>query len=139
MLTFIDLSHNEIRFIAKQAFKELDKIAEINLSHNKLTSDVLLPEVFEGNYAAAVYEPIKELKTLRLSYNLLHSLKPDLFEHFPNLENLYLDNNPFTIIDAVSETTISGIPKLRVSIVDSKKYIKYFFENSNTFFHRFSI
>lgn len=139
MLTFIDLSHNEIRFIAKQAFKELDKIAEINLSHSKLTSDVLLPEVFEGNYDAAVYEPIKELKTLRLSYNLLHSLKPDLFEHFPNLENLYLDNNPFTIIDAVSETTISGIPKLRVSIVDSKKYIKYFFENSNTFFHRFSI
>lgn len=116
MLTFIDLSHNEIKSIEKQAFKELDKVAEINLSHNKLTSDVLLPEVFEGKYDEATYEPLKELKTLRLSYNLLHSLKPDLFEHFPNLENLYLDNNPFTIIDAVSETTISGIPKLRVSI-----------------------
>lgn len=114
-ITLLDLSHNEIKSIEKAAFKDLISVEEINLSHNKLTSDVLLPEVFEGRYDASVYEPLKELKTLRLSYNLLHSLKPDLFEHFPNLENLFLDNNPFTIIDAVSETTISGVPKLRVS------------------------
>lgn len=116
-ITFIDLSHNEIKFIEKGAFRDLILIEEINLSHNKLTSDVLLPDVFEGRYDETVYEPLKELKTLRLSYNLLHSLKPDLFEHFPALENLFLDNNPFTIIDAVSETTISSVPKLRVSFV----------------------
>lgn len=88
----------------------------MDLSFNKLTFISLKPEAFEGKYSPETYEPLKNMKTLRLGNNQLHSLDSDLFEHLPNLEELYLDNNPFTVIDHSSTVAISTIPHLRVGL-----------------------
>lgn len=109
----LDLSHNNISTIAKRAFFELSKLEVLDLSYNMLTTKALKPEIFEGNYKPDEYLPMENLKVLRLGYNQLHSLDPDLFEHFPNLEELSLVSNVFKVIDQLSHTAISSVLTLR--------------------------
>lgn len=97
-LKVIDFRHNKIKKIIKNVFTNLDYLEEVNLAFNELTTENLLPEIFEGKYSPDEYEPIKSLKRLRLSYNLLHNLDSEMFEHTKHLQELYLDNNPFQII-----------------------------------------
>lgn len=113
-LKTIDLSHNKITKIVKNAFTNLSFVEEINLSFNDLKAEALKPDVFEGNYSPDEYEPIPSLKVLRLSYNLLHNLDQDLFEHITHLQELYLDNNPFKIIHTSVLNAFSDIPQLRI-------------------------
>jgi Leucine rich repeat len=70
--------------------------------------------VFEGNYSPDEYEPIPSLKVLRLSFNLLHDLDQDVFEHITHLQELYLDNNPFKIIHTSVLNAFSDIRQLQV-------------------------
>lgn len=72
------------------------------------------PTIFEGAYDAGSYEPLKNLRVLNLSHNELHTLDPDIFEHFPNLEELIISFNPFKVIDRNSEVAISSIGRLSV-------------------------
>lgn len=72
------------------------------------------PTVFEGAYDAGAYEPLKNLRVLNLSHNELHTLDPDIFEHFPNLEELVISFNPFKVIDRNTEVAIAGIGRLTV-------------------------
>lgn len=117
----LDLSHNLISLIEKSAFAELRLLTQLDLSHNRLQSDMLTPEVFQGRYDAVEYEPLKKLKVLDLSYNDVHQLAPDLFEHMPVLEDLDLSNNPFMAIDSGTEIAISQIPKLkRLNLADTQ-------------------
>lgn len=58
----LDLSNNEIASIEKQAFIELQSMEELDLSYNKLTSEALSAEVFEGKYDPNEYEPLKSMK-----------------------------------------------------------------------------
>lgn len=74
----------------------------------------MIPEVFEGHFGGTEYEPIKNLRVLKLSNNLIHMLKKDLFEHFPSIEELDLHENPFTVIDSQTLIAISELQKLRV-------------------------
>lgn len=110
----IDFSHNKITKIVKNAFTNLSFVEEINLSFNDLKAEELKPDVFEGRYSPDEYEPIPTLKVLRLSYNLLHNLDQDVFEHVTHLQELYLDNNPFQIIHTSVLNAFSDIPQLRV-------------------------
>jgi Leucine-rich repeat (LRR) protein len=109
----LDLSHNQISWIEKRAFRNVSSLEILDLSNNRITADVLIPEIFEGHYDPETYIPLKTLKVLRLGNNELHSLNPDLFEHLPNLEELSLDSNPFKVIDHNSEIAISGINTLK--------------------------
>lgn len=110
----LSLSHNAIAKIDESAFKLLENLTELDLSHNHLTSDQLVPNVFRGNYAPEAYEPLRSLRILRLGSNALHTLDSDIFEHLPNLESLSLDSNPFKVIDRPTAIAITSLPYLKV-------------------------
>lgn len=105
------------------------------MSYNQIKSDALIPEVFEGHFDVATYEPLKNVRILRLGNNLIHVFKQDLFQHFTALEELYLDENPFITIDKQTEIALSDIPKLRVldmSSLQLKKLPEHLFHASRT-------
>lgn len=108
----VNFRHNKINQITKKAFGDLKYLEEIDLSFNKLTSDKLKPEVFEGPYNPDEYEPLISLKILRLSYNELHTLDSMIFEHTEHLKELYLDHNPFQIVHTSVLQAFNDIPQL---------------------------
>jgi len=107
------LHRNKINKIAHAAFSNLTLLEELDLSSNGLTTEILIPEVFEGHYSPTEYEPLENLKILRLSNNDLHALNQDLFEHLPSLEVLSLDSNPIMTIDHLTAIALSDIPHLK--------------------------
>ncbi|XP_037944265.1 leucine-rich repeat-containing protein 15-like [Teleopsis dalmanni] len=106
---YLYLSDNQIDNITIGAFQYLNVLHTLDLSHNKITAKVLVPDVFRGQYDPKAYLPLNNLKELNLGYNDLHSLDADLFEHAPALETLILCQNSFQVIDKLSETAISGL------------------------------
>lgn len=113
-LQTLSMSHNHIAKIEDRAFENLTRLVEIDLSHNHLTSEDLSPHIFQSHYAPENYEPLEEMRVLRLGSNALHSLHPDLFMHLPHLEELHLDSNPFKVIDRNTHTAITSITSLKV-------------------------
>ncbi|XP_054277969.1 leucine-rich repeat neuronal protein 2-like [Macrosteles quadrilineatus] len=113
-VTNLSLSHNWIARIEPACFKQLANLTQLDLSHNRLTSDQLRPDVFKGHYAPEAYEPLRNLKTLNLASNALHSLHSDLFEHLPNLEDLSLASNPLKVLDRQTTIAITSIPYLKI-------------------------
>lgn len=112
-LKVIDFRHNKINQIIKNVFTNLSYLEEVNLSFNELTTEKLKPEIFEGRYSPDYYEPLTSLKRLMLSYNLLHSLDSMIFEHTKNLQELYLDNNPFQIVHTSVIQAFTDLPQLQ--------------------------
>ncbi|XP_032525797.2 leucine-rich repeat neuronal protein 3-like [Danaus plexippus] len=110
----LNLSRCSIEFIENGSFKDLQKMAVLDLSHNKLTTEKLSPHAFEGRYSPEEFEPLSSMRTLSLAYNDLHSLNQDLFEHLPELTELDLSGNPLTTIDHVTLIAISSLPMLKV-------------------------
>lgn len=110
----VSFSYNKISSIVKEAFKNLSYIEELDLSHNELTSKAFKPEIFRGKYSPDEYQPLVSLKILRLSYNLLHILDQDIFEHTEHIQELYLDNNPFEVIHTDIMSAFSDLPELQV-------------------------
>lgn len=113
-LKVIDFRHNKIKQIVKNAFTNLDYLEEVNLSFNEMTTENLKPEIFEGKYSPDEYEPLKSLKRLRLTHNLLHNLDSEMFEHTKHLQELYLDDNPFQIIHTNVLNAFSDLSQLQV-------------------------
>jgi len=113
-LKVIDFRHNKIKKIVDKAFTNLSYLEEVNLAFNLLTTENLKPEIFEGRYAPDEYEPLKSLKRLKLSYNLLHNLDDEIFEHLKHLEELYLDNNPFQIIHTNVLSAFGDLSQLKM-------------------------
>uniref|UniRef100_A0A1B0CYS2 Uncharacterized protein n=1 Tax=Phlebotomus papatasi TaxID=29031 RepID=A0A1B0CYS2_PHLPP len=110
----LDLSHNEIKSIEKKAFKELRELVYLDLSNNRLDSNAIHPDVFEGHYDPDEFEPLNKLRTLKLNNNNIHTLKSENFEHLPHLRTLSLAGNPFQVIDSQSEMAITSIRYLEV-------------------------
>ncbi|XP_017858004.1 PREDICTED: leucine-rich repeat-containing protein 15 [Drosophila arizonae] len=108
------LGYNQIASITLGAFQNLTELTKLDLSNNKLTSKALVPDVFKGPYSQQDFEPLKNLKSLNLGYNLIHSLNDDLFEHLPYLEELSLSSNTFQVIDRLTETAVAGLSSLKV-------------------------
>lgn len=113
-LKVIDFRHNKINQIVNNAFTNLTQIEEINLAYNELTVEKFKPEIFEGKYSPDEYEPLKNLKRLILSGNLLHNLDSEMFEHTKHLQELYLDNNPFQIIHTNVLNAFSDLSQLQL-------------------------
>ncbi|CAH0392554.1 unnamed protein product [Bemisia tabaci] len=103
------LNENRIAEIKVGAFANLPLLEMLDLSHNLLTSDKLKPHVFKGMYMANEYQPMHNLRVLRLGHNDLHTLHPDVFEHLPNLESLILESNPLKHIDKPTIIALSSI------------------------------
>lgn len=108
------LDNNNISTITLGAFQNLTELTKLDLSNNHLKKKALVPDVFKGPYSAQDFEPLKNLKSLNLGYNLLHSLDDDLFEHVPYLEELILCSNIFQIVDKLTETALSGCSALKI-------------------------
>ncbi|KAK9297190.1 hypothetical protein QLX08_009053 [Tetragonisca angustula] len=106
------LQRNRIMKIDHRAFKQIINLTELDLSHNQLTSENLQPQVFEGKFSMAAYEPLEELVILNLAHNVLHSLHQDLFEHMTSLKVLNLSWNLFTKIDSRTSLAISSLLNL---------------------------
>ncbi|XP_046662575.1 leucine-rich repeat neuronal protein 1-like isoform X2 [Homalodisca vitripennis] len=124
-VTKLSITHNMIVKIDPACFKELENLTELDLGHNHLTSEQLVPAVFQGHYAPETYEPLRNLRVLKLSANALHTLDADLFEHMPQLEHLSLDSNPLRIIDRqtmVALTSISFLKELDLSSTSLKEF-----------------
>lgn len=109
----LSFRHNKIRKIEAKAFINLTSLEKLDLSDNRLTNQALEKDVFEGPYSTDQYEPLRNLRWLSLADNDIHSLKPDVFAHLSDLEVLFLNHNPFKIIDPNSATTISSLTKLK--------------------------
>ncbi|KAE8737081.1 hypothetical protein FOCC_FOCC017461 [Frankliniella occidentalis] len=97
-------------------FPTLDALETLSLSHNHIAKvdNQAFWNLTNGHYAPENYEPLERLRVLRLGSNALHSLDPDLFMHLPRLAELYLDANPFKVIDLHTHQAVSGLLGLRV-------------------------
>jgi Leucine-rich repeat (LRR) protein len=93
------LQHNNITDIETRAFVQLTNLKLIDLSYNLLTYTSLSPLIFQGNDNSYEYEPIS-VKILKISHNVIHALSPRVFEHLPNLTELYMDHNPLDTLDS---------------------------------------
>ena len=116
-LPLVKLSYrgNVIQMIQKSAFKFLKNLEYLDLSENQLTHESLNGDVFEGKFNEVDYEPIPQ-KTLKLGYNMIHSIDKDAFNHLAtHLEILELNNNPLNVIDHQTAMAITTLRKLKVS------------------------
>lgn len=119
----LNLSYNDIAHIDPLALFELYGLKELDLSHNKIISSVFKQDIFKRKYDSTPYEPMKNLKVLKLSSNKLHNLDLIMFQHMPLLEELYLSDNPFKKINKNSEVALAQISKLKVSFYFSPQNI----------------
>jgi hypothetical protein len=110
----LSLSHNKITLIDDMAFQDLTNLTFLDLSNNQLTSDVLRPHVFKGQYATDGYQPMKQMRVLHLGYNAIHSLDQDIFEHLTFLTELSLKFNPLSVLDHSTIIAISSLDYLKV-------------------------
>lgn len=126
-LPLVKLSYrgNAIQMIQKSAFKFLKSLEYLDLSENQLTHESLNGDVFEGKFNEVDYEPIP-LKTLKLGYNMIHSIDKDAFNHLAtHLEILELNNNPLNVIDHQTAMAITTLRKLKVSHISVSIWKKY--------------
>lgn len=107
----IDLSNNKISKIDERAFSKMKQLEEIDLSHNKLSSN----RYSYGQDFALL--SMWQLKRLRLGFNSFTNLKSSIFAEMDNLEELYLDNNDFTF-DSYSSDNLSPL-----SVLDELKVL----------------
>lgn len=126
----LSFRHNKISKIQPRAFYNLTSLEMLDLSNNRLTSIVLQKEVFEGPYSSNQYEPLKNLRWLSLANNDIHALNYDVFEHLNHLEVLFLDHNPFKIIDPNTASAIASLSTLKVldlSFMELRSIPEYMF------------
>lgn len=81
-LEYLDISHNQLKEIPF-FLTDLKKLAFLDCSHNQITDADIVPS------------QLKKLKGLNLNHNQLTKITAN----FPNVENLYLENNQITKID----------------------------------------
>lgn len=116
--TKLSIRHNYITKIDDAAFKLVTNLTELDLSYNHLTSATFSPHIFKGSYSPQYYQPLN-ITVLRLSGNMIHSLRNDIFEHLPNLRVLCIDSNPIKTIDTPTAIAISSIYRLEVLDISS--------------------
>ncbi|XP_050535618.1 leucine-rich repeat neuronal protein 1-like [Daktulosphaira vitifoliae] len=110
----LSFKYNNISSINHQAFSDLPALEELDLSFNSLTSEQLKSTIFRKVTTSNTDEqnPLA-LKVLKLGHNNIHSLQPNCFENFINLETLELNNNPFLFIDQNTEISLNLLHNLK--------------------------
>lgn len=138
---YLSIQHNKINTIDNMAFKHLNYLVELDLSYNFLTTDSLHSDVFKvyfygffplkpgmfviincySNYGIIMLQVNQDessgldtLTRLRLDYNHLHSLLPNVFKELSNLVSLSLTGNPLVVIDRSTSFALTSLPMLKV-------------------------
>ncbi|KAF7219368.1 immunoglobulin superfamily member 10 [Nothobranchius furzeri] len=115
-LQVLKLSNNRLKRIKKETFKGLTSLLRLHLDHNHI--DFISPEAFygltnlqlvhlEGNQLQQLHSDTfitmrhsqvfkwSTVRTIHLSENLLETLPEDIFSGCSQLENLFLNDNPW--------------------------------------------
>lgn len=107
----LNLAHNQISSVAKEALSSLESLQSLSLKYNMI--DVLEDNAFRGlsmltyldlahNRMVAVSEAslahLTKLEFLDVSHNFLRALTSDLISPLSNLKELRLDENDISII-----------------------------------------
>lgn len=103
-LQYVDLSFNHLHSIPSKSFLHQEKLQELHLNKNKLSS--LNSTTFEG---------LKSLTVLNLRENFLDELPKRIFSILPKLEELNLGQNRIARIDPLA---FEGLLSLRVLFLD---------------------
>lgn len=102
-----------IKYLETGLFESAVNIKFLDLSYNYLNREQLTADVFKGPYNVTLYEPIA-LEHLDLSYNQIHSLQKNIFEHTPHLKVLNLEGNFLRIIDHVSCLALAKVTEIQI-------------------------
>ncbi|CAG9825173.1 unnamed protein product [Phaedon cochleariae] len=103
-LQYVDLSSNHLVNIPTKSFLHQEKLQELHLNKNKLSS--INNKTFQG---------LKSLTVLNLRENFLEELAKGLFSILPRLEELNLGQNRISKIDPLA---FEGLLSLRVLYLD---------------------
>lgn len=90
--------------------------------------------IFQGLYLPEIYTPLRSLQVLKLSYNDIHSLNSDIFEHIPQLIELRLDGNPLKVIDHPTVIAISSLSALKVILRTNISFVTKIFQFNRMLF-----
>ncbi|XP_061173705.1 toll-like receptor 4 [Saccostrea echinata] len=112
-LEYLDFSNNFCFNITKQAFQNMTNLLFLNLSGN------LLGKELKRQSSEHVFDHLRGLKVLDLSYNWITNLHKDVFVFTSNIENLNLSNNE---IESVT-FDMSAASKLRSIDLSSNKIV----------------
>ena len=89
----LHMDNNYIKFINPDAFYGLTHLQSVNLEGNHLQQ--IHPDTFITMRYNQLFK-VSSVKTIHLSDNLLSSLPEDLFPSSVQLENLFLQGNPWS-------------------------------------------
>ncbi|KAL3279083.1 hypothetical protein HHI36_016597 [Cryptolaemus montrouzieri] len=90
-LEYLDLSQNEIYSLRTGIFSRLQALKFLNLSHTKIKEVDI-----------HTFIPLVSLETLDISFDDLEMLDPDIFDHYVNFKEIYLQSNNFSCNAIVS-------------------------------------
>ncbi|PAV59607.1 hypothetical protein WR25_05208 [Diploscapter pachys] len=133
-LTELFIAYNHLKEIPYKAIGGMDNLLHLDLSKNRIQSLYNFSRgVFEGGYKSlmnlnlagnqissiddsSVFEQMKNLVYLDLSYNNISHLEDRVFDKLMGLEKLFLQNNKLTKFPMAA---VSGLHKLRHLILDN--------------------
>lgn len=95
----LDLSHNNIVDIPKNAFEGVENLVYLNLSNNHHLAPM----------PVSIINSLTKLQTFDLSNVGLRNIQPDLFSKSPNLRSIYLKNNK---ISELTDATFNNLRNL---------------------------
>ena len=87
-LRTLELNHNKLKKIPREALQNLEKLESLELHHNNI----------KKIYARS-FNNSKNLVTLNLRHNAISDISPFAFEDMPNLEEIDLRNNELITLD----------------------------------------
>ena len=87
-LRTLELNHNKLKKIPREALQNLEKLESLELHHNNI----------KKIYARS-FNNSKNLVTLNIRYNSISDISPFAFEDMPNLEEIDLRNNELITLD----------------------------------------
>ncbi|XP_076839631.1 uncharacterized protein LOC143484664 [Brachyhypopomus gauderio] len=105
----LDFSDNQLRNVATQTFRSMNKLRTLNLSHNKLIS---VPVAIRN---------LSTLEILDLSYNLISHLTCSDFLHLDKLLTLHIYRNDLKLID---NCVFLELKSLKSLIISSNKLLR---------------
>nr|CAI5845914.1 unnamed protein product [Callosobruchus analis] len=106
------LDHCNIKYLDPGILANVVNVELVDLSYNLLTTEEIDGVDFKGPYVNNKYFPTA-LKYLNLAYNVIHSLPIMLFESMPDLEDLNLEGNGFSVLDMNTQAALSSLSKLK--------------------------
>ncbi|KAG5874746.1 hypothetical protein JTB14_027085 [Gonioctena quinquepunctata] len=105
--------HCNIKYLDPGLFANIRNVELIDLSYNLLTTEEIDGHDFKGPYKNSKFHPLS-LKYLNLAYNQIHSLPMNFFENMPDLEELNLEGNDFSVLDPHTQTAIATLSNLKI-------------------------